>query len=449
MKINKQFSTVNNESGVAIIMVLSAIVLLTTIMTNFSFDGNVNRIKAYNIENKGQAKLTAESGLQFAMVRLKLYQEAFNYLEKNISAKEFAPPEVLNSIWNFPFIYPIPITSQMNQTQKESIRKFSENVFLKGSLKLTISNLSQKINLNLLRVSLLAQAIDAQESTSETDNQSANEEDQEYNVENQIFNNLRYSIERKSEKDELFQNKYYGTDPRVLTNTLKVYISDPNSLNDDGGAAQEFDKINITPKKAPISSFSEIYTLPGWDDELVELIKGEFTVYGALLIDLNRITDKMLRLLIPTITDEEVKEFFEYRDNPEDPKFFNKSEDFKNYIVKIGNVLNNDEYDERIAKFEAQGLKFGPTPTLFKVISVGIEGRATYTLTAYISLPTKPIVKPKPITTNTTEESENERINDSESSNTEENDTNSTETVEETEQPTQLLSPRILEIFIS
>ena len=65
-----------NDSGVAIIMVLSAIVLLTTIMMNFSFESNINRIKAYNIENKGQAKLTAESGLQFAMVRLRLYQEA-------------------------------------------------------------------------------------------------------------------------------------------------------------------------------------------------------------------------------------------------------------------------------------------------------------------------------------------------------------------------------------
>ena len=110
-----------NDSGVAIIMVLSAIVLLTTIMMNFSFESNINRIKAYNIENKGQAKLTAESGLQFAMVRLRLYQEAFNYLETNKAAKDFATPEVLNSIWNFPFVYPIPVTNKMNAIQKESI----------------------------------------------------------------------------------------------------------------------------------------------------------------------------------------------------------------------------------------------------------------------------------------------------------------------------------------
>ena len=154
--MSNSFSKIlKNQSGVAIMMVLSAIVLLTTIMMNFSFDSNVNKIKAANIENKGQAKLTAESGLQFAMARLKLYQEAFNYLEKNKAAKDFATPEVLNSIWNFPFVYPIPVSSNMNAIQKESIAKFEKNTFLDGELKLTINNLSQKINLNLLRISLL------------------------------------------------------------------------------------------------------------------------------------------------------------------------------------------------------------------------------------------------------------------------------------------------------
>ena len=59
----------SNQDGIALMMVITAIVLLTTIMITFSFDSNVNKLKAYNIEDKGQAKLTAESGLQMAITR--------------------------------------------------------------------------------------------------------------------------------------------------------------------------------------------------------------------------------------------------------------------------------------------------------------------------------------------------------------------------------------------
>ncbi len=457
--MSNSFSKIlKNESGIAIMMVLSAIVLLTTIMMNFSFDSNVNKIKAANIENKGQAKLTAESGLQFAMARLKLYQEAFNYLEKNKAAKDFATPEVLNSIWNFPFVYPIPVSKSMNAIQKESIAKFEKNTFLEGELKLTISNLSQKINLNLLRISLLAQINKEEQADDDEGNNSDNtnsEEDQDFNVENQLIKSLKYSIEKKSENDELFSGKYYGLDPVTLVNYMKVYVSDPDSLEDDGGAASEFEKINLDIKKSPLSSFSELYTLPNWDDELVNIIKGEFTVHGALMIDLNRITDKMLRLLIPSITDEEVKEFFEYRDDPDSPQFFNKSEDFKKYIVNVGNVLTSDEYDERIAKFEKQGLKFGPSPSLFKVISVGTKDRATYTITAYVSIPAKPKIRKKEKNEDDDDEDDDEskpnnpnKANDGHNAN-DTDDEDDDEDENKKEQKTQLLSPRILEIFIT
>jgi type II secretory pathway component PulK len=441
-----------NQDGIALMMVITAIVLLTTIMITFSFDSNVNKIKAYNIEDKGQAKLTAESGLQMAMARLRLYKEAFNYLEKNDAAKSFATPEVINSIWNFPFIYPIPVSKKMNQIQKDAINKFKENTFLQGNLKLTINNISNKINLNLLRVSLLAQAEASQTTQTNDDKDKTAQDENEFGVEAQITRSLKFSIERESLTDDVFQSKYFGLDPTILVNVIKVNISDPDSLQDDGGAGAQFDQIASTPKQAPFSIMSEMYTLPGWDDDLVKLVKGEFTVHGSIMIDLNKITDKMLRLLIPIITDEEVKEFFEYKDEPENPKYFNTKEDFKRYIVEIGNVVSSSEFDERMAKFEKQGLKFGPSPSLFKVIAVGNKGRSTYTITAYVSIPAKPLVVKKEnneANTNTTEnENENENENDTTTENNNNNNTND-ETKKDEKQKTQLLEPRIIEIFVS
>ena len=141
---------------------------------------------------------------------------------------------------------------------------------------------------------------------------------------------------------------------------------------------------------------SEMYSLPGWDDDLVELIQNEFTVHGAIMVDLNQITDNMLRLLIPRITDQEIKEFFEYKNDPEDPKFFNTIDDFKKYITNIGNIMGADEFDNLVKEFELNNIQFGASPSLFKIISVGEKARATYTLEAYVIIPAKPTYrKPK------------------------------------------------------
>ena len=41
------------------------------------------------------------------------------------SAAELVKQETLNTIWNFPFIYPIPTNKKMNKIQKEAIEDFT------------------------------------------------------------------------------------------------------------------------------------------------------------------------------------------------------------------------------------------------------------------------------------------------------------------------------------
>src|SRR5690606_1145763 len=89
-----------NESGGAVMMVNTSIVILTALMTEFSFESNIKKLKAYNIQDRAQARLNAEAGLNFAMTRLKLYKVAYNILQTNESAKSMIKQELLNFIWN-------------------------------------------------------------------------------------------------------------------------------------------------------------------------------------------------------------------------------------------------------------------------------------------------------------------------------------------------------------
>lgn len=444
----------NNQNGsVAITMVLTSILLITPIIVNFTFDTNIHKLKVYNIEDRSKAKLTAESGLQFAMARLRLYKEAYNFLQKNKQAQSIVKQDTIDTLWNFPFAYPIPVKESMTKIQQDAINDFMDKTVLHGNLTLSIENISQKMNLNLLRISFLNETRKAKKEN-ETGTETESEEDNKFNIESQLIKSLQNAVEAKSENDDNFANNYYGIEYQDLINELKYYVSEPESLQDTGGADSNFSQIDLSPKKAPFTSFEEVYSLPSWPDDIVNLIKNEFTVHGALMIDLNQITDKLFKLLIPEVTDEDVKAFFEWKNDPDVPQKFNSLDDFKNYIVQVGNLMSNDDFDERFNNFKKQGLQFGPTPTLFKVISTGTVERATYNLVAYVTIPAEP--QPRIIQTNTT--TNQNTTQPPENSNPTEEPTTTTPTnnsstnsnsSDDSDKKTTLLEPRIVEIVIN
>jgi hypothetical protein len=167
------------------------------------------------------------------------------------------------------------------------------------------------------------------------------------------------------------------------------------------------------------------------------------------MIDLNKITDSMLRLLIPGITDEDVTKFFEYRDNPKTPHFFNNEEDFKNYITSSG-MMNETEYTERFDKFKKAGIKFGPSPTLFEIESTGVVGRTSYTLKAMVAIPSIDEVIEK----EGEKEKESEQSTQSTTTSEDDEDQGQTSTTESEEEKKKnketrlkLLEPRVQEIY--
>lgn len=428
-----------NESGVALLMVSTAIVILSVVMINFTYDSKINKIQAYNIEDRARAKLNAEAGLRFAMIRLRLYKEAFNFLQKNESAKDMANQETINAIWNFPFVYPVPVSENMNQTQKNALADFMESSVLEGQMRLTIQNISNRINLNMLRVSLVDRADEEQSGAG-----NGEEADPAFSVESQLYRALEFAIRKKSEEDPAFANRYMGIDIQRLVDVLISYVSDRDAsgkMTDN-----EFLDIDVRPKHGPMGSFSEMYSLPLWTDDLIALIERDFTVHGGLMIDLNKVTAATLRMLIPDLMEEDIEEFFKYKNDPDNNVYFNTVEQFKNYWVNRANAVPEGEFDKIFSKFAAQGLRFGPSPTIFEVLSEGVSGRANYKLTAYVVIPAKPRPKKKP---QDPDDFDGDGIPNDEDDTPGEPRTGGQDGSEPKEQKTQLLEPRIVEFFVN
>ena len=393
-----------SERGVALMMIMTAIVILMAIYGEFTFESKISRIKATNVMDKAQAKLLAESGMMLAMTRLKLYREAYNKLESTPAAKQQVPPQLLNQLWEVPFIFPVPIAKTASVAVKDTINKFTEETLLDGEMQVSIANISNRMNLNLLRVNM----IDKLSKNPELDEDGNPKEDPEENpndgildmnptaiennvsIDQSLYFLLRQLVEDKSQNDPAFEDRNEGLNYQHLITNLKYFMSDYMSLERDplaGEAEDKFTQIPLTPKFGPLSSSSELFMIPGWSDELIELIQNEFSIYPAAQIDLNKLTENMLKVLLPTIEKDQIRAFFEYRDDQEAPKHFNSTEDFRKWAVDIERVVTDEYFKDRIEKFTKAGVTFGSNPSLFKITSVGNYNRSIFTLVAYVYLP--------------------------------------------------------------
>jgi type II secretory pathway component PulK len=386
-----------NDRGVALMMIMTSIIILMAVYGEFTFDSKISRIKATNILDRSQAKLLAESGLQMAITRLKLYKEAYNKVQSNPTIKQAVPPQLLNSLWEVPFIYPVPVGKNATVIFKETVGKFEKESLLDGSMKVSISNISNRFNLNLLRNNYFTLPANAEDPNRLPFRSSVlNTRDpgvsSEVSVDQSLFFHLRRLVEEKKEKDEGFAERHGNINYQDLVTNLKYYSSDFGSMQMDpmiGEAENSFQRVPLTPKFGPLGSVSELYAIPGWNDEIIELIQNEFSVYPTTQIDLNKITANMLRIMFPfpMLDEPQIQEFFLYRDDPQSPRFFNTIADLKRYFVEMKSWISEADFNTRMERFQQAGISFGSNPNLFKVTAEGSYNRAVFTIVAYVVLP--------------------------------------------------------------
>lgn len=389
----------HNQQGVAIFMVLTAVTILALVLADFSFETTVNQLKVYNQQDQAQARLNAESGLNMALARLRLYQEARNLLEKNENMKSVIQPSMIESLLLQPFAYPIPLDPGSNPIQRSALEEFEANVLFRGQVMVSIRQISGFLNPNNMRVERAQNQEENGFSEPPPDDEDGEQKKSPAQfMEQKLVETLERLIEDRREVDPIFDNRYGHLDPELLIKEIKYYISDPEQFEDvaRGEIEARYLAKDLTPKHAPLSSLDELYLLEGWPDEMVDLIKDYLTVHEVAIIAVNELTADLLKVLFPYITDVQIEEFFLYRrGDPErglEPQEFKSPEDFKNVVVNRIGIIGEQDYDERIREFEAAGMRIGVAGKFFEVTSTGQMERATYNLKAYIDLPIQPQV---------------------------------------------------------
>lgn len=450
-----------NQDGFTLVIVLISLVTLTFISMELMTLNEWNSYRGFNIIDKTQARLNAEAGLNMSLARLRVYQEAWNLLEKNPDIKKVVSPGLAEKMATYPFAYPIPAPKDANVIQKQAIEKFQKESLLSanGSILVSMKSITGFLNPNLLRAVKKDNEEEETESANNSEENKNNEkESPQVLIEKKLVETIEQIIETESEKSEKFATKFGNVKADLLVKELKYFVNAQSDFKDVelGEIEPLYTGKGISAKHAPMAHLDELYLLQGWDDELIELLKPRLSVHQVTFIQLNNITSGDLKIIFPGITDEQVKEFFKYRDGDKEKEVeaspFNNVEEFKDAVVNKLAIVDQSTFDKRIKELTDAGLKLGIAGKLFEIVSTGKVNEATYTITALVDMP----VKPNPAKKKNSGQQNNTQNNQKQNSEQDPDQnpdftsqTNLDDNDKDKEEPAILMQPRVVEIKVN
>ena len=391
-----------NDKGIALLMVMSFIAVLAVISATFTYDTQLNLLRMSNIQEKLQARLNAESGLNFAMAQLRLYQEANNRVAKIKHLQSLVTPSRLEgAVTAVSLIYPVEAGGGNSEegeddeeylVQKSAKDSFEKNNFIRGGINVSIQPIKGFLNPNRLVTSLKEKRPPPKPQKNSPEEP---KKPPSLIVEEEMIKAIENLLDRKKESEPEFFKQYGDLEPELLVKELAWYVNRPEDFED--GERVRFEELysreQIRAKHAPLTSLDELYLLRGWPDDIVDLLKDSLTVHENHSIPVNEIVRSQLEALFPELDEEQIEQFFKYRDGDPsqewEPTPFENVEHFKNFLV---NELDIDEeaYKRRAEDLERAKMKFGVVGKLYKIVSRGSFNRVHYVLTAFAEIPVRP-----------------------------------------------------------
>ncbi len=388
---NKKGSRLGRDTqGMALMMVMSSIAVLSLLVTDFVYITQVSQAISYGGVDQAQAHYLAKSGLKLSLLRLKYYKQALNLASVGgKTGQGMIPKAALEKLWSFPFYYPFPTNLPgMSIGDRDIIKKFEKESGLEGKLSATIESESTKYNLNSLIPGFGPSAPpsaappprpmgDPNKMSNQADPQAARTAMEE---------TIRQIIFQKTQSDPDFGAIYRDFRVPELVDQMAAWADRKYERR----TAPSRDPVPM--KRAPFYSVAELHNLSMMDDELYQLLSPQFTTgYLANEINVNHIKEPVLRSLVPGMTKEEADEFFKIRDSDAADNTFKRADDFFAYISKFvaaykGNDRGLNELKDSIKK---KNITIITDESVFKITVQATVNSATRTIRAWVRLEEK------------------------------------------------------------
>ena len=421
-RLTKIFSRFKkNQKGVALFIVLAAMATLSIFVAEITYVSQINQKLAYDRLDQIKATALAKSGLRIALLRIRAYAElrkTIGSIAKSAGAgaaavNQAVPKGVLEKIWGEPLV--IPFTgdiSSLPSAVKDAMLKFRKDSGMEGKLYMAIYPQSSKFNLNSTIAAWApspsptakpgapaqpaAPVVPGQPSPTPTPGAAASATPVGFDqteARNLLVEQMKNIFQKKFDDDSQFRDQYRNFRIEDLADEILGWS--------DMTYESRRQQVSTIPfKQAPFYDLSELHYLPSMDDEVYTLLAPNYTATVVSELNVNKINDAVLRALVPQMTDEERKKFFEYRDgggsNPEaksdsggtEDHLFTSGDDFIKYIGEkvalfAGNTTKINDFKTSLAQ---RGIRLITEESNFIIHIEATVQQTKRTLEAYVSV---------------------------------------------------------------
>lgn len=431
-----------DRKGVALLIVLSAMATLSIFVGEITYTAQINQKLAYDRLDQVKAQALAKSGLKIALLRIRAYSEIKKFISKatagtGASAADVSsviPKSVVEKIWSEPITVPFSgDISGLPLTIKDALSKFRKDSNMEGKLYISIQAQSNKFNLNSILPQFASQPAPppakpagtgsttppgtttppAASGATGADGKPAPVQYDPEKAKAALTEQIKTTFNKRFETDQKFRDDYRSY-------RIEDLVEDIFGWSDLAYDSRREQSAPIPFKRAPFYNISELHYLQSMDDEVYDLLADQFSAGVGSSINVNTIKEPVLRAMVPQMTDDEVKKFFEFRDSSGsnagtttaaqasgDDNSFKSPDDFFKYLKekvqafggsdsKIGDLKNS---------FAARGIELTTDETNFLVHIEATVQQTKRTLEAMVSMsestsPTAPKVPGTPGTPN-------------------------------------------------
>ncbi|MGZ3796202.1 MAG: general secretion pathway protein GspK [Pseudobdellovibrionaceae bacterium] len=351
----------NNQKGMALIMAITCVLMISFIAMEVSYDSLVEYNVNINSLNRLKAYYAARSGIELSLLRIKTFQQAKSQFGKQLGGQT----DMLDQIWRFPFAWPVPMPEGLSASDKDSIKGSTKESFMDASYVVTIEDEGSKLDIG----DLVSPSKALQDSTRRR---------------------LLDLFQNKLKNDEEFQRKYGNYRFDELINAMTDWQSKSRTGVGGGDKRQGYsDYPENYPPNRGFRTIQELRLVPGMNDDFYEILEPSITIYGMKAINPNQANKEVLKSLDPGINDEIANAIIKRRDTPNEGGPFKTKEEFWSFITGKGVRLQEKAEDtplvfDKVVNFKIKSTgEYAGVSREITVIVMDLQSAAT-TVKSYV-----------------------------------------------------------------
>lgn len=334
---------IKNERGMALVLAIFSVVLITHIVMEISYETNIEYLVNAKSVQRVKAYYAAKSGVEISLLRIKIYNGIMQTYGENLKSMG-AMAKMVDMVWSMPFMWPPMLPPDVDTVSKEQIEAKVKESVMDATYQTSIMDEGTKIDVN----DLDSPAKTIRESTKKL---------------------LLQIFESKKQQDEEWAKLYQSTNFEEVINNMIDWLDTDREAKNGGAENQGYQDLRDLqdlgiqyPPNRHFRSVDEIRLVTGMTEDIFQILLPRVTVFGAKAINPNYAPADLIKSLDPSITDEVMAEFLKRRSDPEQGPFTQKNE-FWSFLDSHGARIAKETIDETPLAFTK--------PTNFRIKAIG------------------------------------------------------------------------------